>query len=109
MPRESPTSTSGSIFARLLQVDLAIGILHLVHHGNELEQFNLADLFVVVGFQIARVAEFLVGGSQDSLFERLQNDPLLDPLLLDDLVDGMLEAEARFHGSLLQFFKIGKK
>ncbi len=74
-----------------LQIDLLVGVLNLVDHGDELEDLYLAKLVIVVRLEIAGIAVLLVGRGKHRRLKGFNQDGTIDTLVLDDLVDDMVE------------------
>ena len=81
----------GVDFAGLLEIDLLVGVLDLLDHGNEFENLDLAQLIVEMGLEVAGIAIFLVGRGEDRRLERLHQHAAVDPFVLDHLVDDMVQ------------------
>ncbi len=80
-------------FARLGDEHLRLGVGEHLDHRAELEEFDFAGLLVVGRFDGLVGAVFLVGGLDHRLFQRIDDDLLVDALVLGDLVDFTLERD----------------
>jgi len=79
--------------------DLSLGVIDLLDHRHVLVEIDRARLFVVARLELSTHAEGALGGRQDRLFHRLDQDGRVDTLFLADLVDDALEGEsALLHG-----------
>ena len=72
---------------RLLDGDLRLGVKHLLHDRLELEDFQLARLFVVLGLELHLRPQLLFRRGEDGRLKGLDDDFLLDPLVLAHLFD----------------------
>jgi hypothetical protein len=73
--------------AGFLEEDVGLLILDLLDHGAELEQLHLAQLLVVVGFEVADHAEAAARGSLEGTLQHLHQDFAGDVLLAVYRVD----------------------
>src|SRR5437016_4576906 len=101
----SPTSASGSIFARALERHLVLRVLDVLDHRLDLEQLDLAQLGVELGLDVLLVAEGLLGRRQHRFLERLHDDAAVDALLLAHLLDDAVQV--RLHGASLTLCACG--
>ncbi len=70
-----------------LDVDLRLRVLHLLDHHLELEQLDFTRLFVEARLNLPMGAVPLLRGGQHGRLERLDEDRLVYPLVLADLLD----------------------
>ena len=78
-----------------LDADLALRVADLLGHGPEVEDLDLAGLVVVVGLDLLLETVLAMRGLLHGLFERADDDALVDALVLGDLID--LSLQSRQH------------
>src|SRR5262249_17923165 len=79
----------------VIDADFAFGLDHVLDDGHVLKEVDLARVLVESSFELARRPEDALSGLQDRRFDRLDEDLLLDPLLLRDLLEDAAEARLR--------------
>ena len=67
---------------------------------DDLEEVDAAGLFVELGLHLAVHAEGVLGGGQDGLLERLDQDAPVDVLVFGDLVEDQAEGGTVVHEAL---------
>ncbi len=71
------------------------GVGHGLDHGHVLEEVDLPGVLVEARLELAGRAEDALRGLQDRGLDRLDEDLLVDPLLLRDLIEDAAEARLR--------------
>ncbi len=74
--------------------DLAAGVVDLLHDRHVLEEVDPPCFLVEARLDLAGRPERPLGGRQDGLLGGLHQDPGIDPLVLADLLDDVLEGKA---------------
>ena len=81
----------------LFERDLAPTGLDLLHHVDDLEEVDHARLVIERRLELELGAEGLLRRRQDRLFQRLDQDVLVDPLIFSHLLDDHIQVQVRLH------------
>src|SRR5215472_15750909 len=73
-------------------------------HGLNLEQFDLTDLIVIAGLDIALGPERSAGGRMHHLFNRIDHDGSVDPFFFGNLLDNPVQIDCHMASGCLQLF-----
>ena len=84
-----------AVLLGVVERDLALGLGHLLDDGHVLEEVDLAGVLVEARLELAGRPEDALRGLQDGRLDRLDEDLLVDPLLLRDLLEDAPEARVR--------------
>ena len=74
--------------------DLALGSPTLFDHGHVLKEIDLAGVLAEASLELARRTEGALRGLEDRVFDGIDEDLLVDPLFLGDLLEN--KPEIRF-------------